>query len=142
MRGGGGGNIGRMKRLAWALLGSAAVAAAALAQPADVPYGPAVAARFPAPAVRYETPGLRDGHDINRDHLLLRTPEARAVAALVRRFEPIAVVDAHEHTVVGRYLQKFGALPRNDLLIQQATTANLESELTEAGESMFLAPLR
>jgi hypothetical protein len=238
-----------MKRLAWALL-----AAAALAQAADAPYGAAVAARFPAPPVHYETPGLRDGrdtftsnaelaallaelakkpgvrlveagrsqegsalealhfsrgagrpavlllgqqhgdepagaeallalaqqlaqpadkgpalldridvvilprvnpdgaasgsrvsrdgHDINRDHLLLRTPEARAVAALVRRFEPIAVADAHEHTVVGRYLQKFGALQRYDLLLQQATTANLESELTGAGETMFLAPLR
>jgi len=83
-----------------------------------------------------------DGHDINRDHLLLRTPEARAVAALARRFEPLAVIDAHEHTVVGRYLEKFGAIQRNDLLFQQATTANLENELTETVESAFLAPLR
>ncbi|MBI3369957.1 MAG: peptidase M14, partial [Burkholderiales bacterium] len=43
------------------------------------------------------------GFDINRDHLLLRTAEARAVAALAQSHRPVVVVDAHEHTAVGRY---------------------------------------
>ena len=83
----------------------------------------------------------RHGSDINRDHLLLRTPEARAVAALVREFDPVVVVDAHEHTVVGRYLEKFGAVQRNDLLLQYATTANLPRELSRASEEWFRQPL-
>ena len=84
----------------------------------------------------------RLGSDINRDHLLLRTPEARAVAALVREFDPLVVVDAHEHTVVGRYLEKFGAVQRYDLLLQYATTANLPPALGRASEEWFGQPLR
>jgi hypothetical protein len=83
-----------------------------------------------------------DGHDINRDHLLLRTPEAQALAALTRRFNPVTVVDVHEHTVVGRYLEKFNAVQRNDLLLQYATTANYPAALTDASERWFLQPLK
>lgn len=83
----------------------------------------------------------RHGSDINRDHLLLRTPEALAVAMLVQEFDPVVVVDAHEHTVVGRYLEKFGAVQRNDLLLQYATTANLPREVTRASEEWFRRPL-
>ena len=81
------------------------------------------------------------GMDINRDHLLLRTPEAQAVAALVRSQRPVVVVDAHEHAVVGRYLQKFNAVQRNDLLFQYAMTANLPEALGHASEAWFRQPI-
>lgn len=83
-----------------------------------------------------------DGHDVNRDHLLLRTPEAQAIAALTRGFKPVVVVDVHEHTVVGRYLEKFNAVQRNDLLLQYATTANYAPALSEASERWFMQPLQ
>jgi hypothetical protein len=83
----------------------------------------------------------RHGSDINRDHLLLRTPEAQAVALLVREFDPVVVVDAHEHTVVGRYREKFAAVQRNDLLLQYAMTANLPPQITRASEEWFRRPL-
>jgi predicted deacylase len=83
-----------------------------------------------------------DGHDINRDHLLLRTAEARAQAQLTRRFSPVVVVDLHEHTVVGRYLEKFNAVQRNDMLLQYATTANYPAALGEASERWFVQPLQ
>lgn len=81
------------------------------------------------------------GIDVNRDHLLLRTPEAQAQARLVREFRPLVVVDAHEHTVVGRYLEKFGAIQRYDVLLQYATTANLPEFVTKASEEWFREPM-
>jgi len=82
-----------------------------------------------------------NGLDINRDHLLLRTPEAQAQGLLMREFSPLVVVDSHEHTVVGRYLEKFGAIQRNDLLLQYAMTANLPPALTRASEDWFRQPM-
>ncbi|HWI11451.1 MAG TPA: M14 family zinc carboxypeptidase, partial [Burkholderiaceae bacterium] len=71
------------------------------------------------------------GIDANRDHLLLRTPEAQAVAQLAREFDPAVVVDAHEYAAIGRYPQKFGAVQRFDVLIQYAMTANLPEFVTK-----------
>jgi hypothetical protein len=83
----------------------------------------------------------RHGADINRDHLLLRTPEAQAQALLVREFQPVVVVDAHEHSVLGRYLEKFNAVQRHDMLLQYAMTANLPPELGRASEEWFRRPI-
>lgn len=81
------------------------------------------------------------GIDINRDHLLLRTPEAQAVAQLAREFDPAVVVDAHEFSVLGRFLEKFGAVQRYDVLTQYAMTANLPEFITKASEEWFRRPM-
>jgi hypothetical protein len=81
------------------------------------------------------------GVDINRDHLLLRTPEAQAVNALLQRQRPVVVADLHEHTVVGRYLEKFNAVQRHDMLLQYATVASLPPGLTQASEDWFRQPV-
>ena len=81
------------------------------------------------------------GLDMNRDHLLLNTPEAQALARLARDYHPTVVVDAHEYTVVGRFLQKFGTVQKYDALLQYATTANIPEFLTKASEEWFRRPL-
>lgn len=83
----------------------------------------------------------KDGLDMNRDHLLLQTPEAQALARLARDYRPVVVVDAHEYTAVGRFLQKFGTVQRFDALLQYATTANTPELATRASEEWFRRPL-
>ncbi len=79
--------------------------------------------------------------DVNRDHLLLATPEARLIADLARRFEPVLVVDVHEHLALSRHWQAIGATARHDLLVQIATTPNLAPSIVRFSEEAFRQPL-
>lgn len=85
--------------------------------------------------------GTANGRDMNRDHLLLNTPEAQALARLTRDYLPTVVLDAHEYTAVEPYLQKFGSLQKFDALLQFSTTANQPEFLSKANEEWFRRPL-
>lgn len=87
------------------------------------------------------TRATANGVDMDHDHLFLNTPEAQALAVLVRDYRPIAVIDAHEFPVAGRYLEKFQALQRYDALLQHATTANVPEFLTKASREWYHAPM-
>lgn len=82
-----------------------------------------------------------NGLDLNHDHLLLETPEAQALAMLVRDYRPLAVLDLHEYTVAGRYLQKFNALQSYDALLQYANTPNTPEFVTRAAREWYHAPM-
>jgi hypothetical protein len=75
--------------------------------------------------------------DMNRDHLLLRTSEARAIALVAREYQPDVVIDAHEFTVMDRWVAKFGGVMSYDALIQYATVGNLSSELVREADVRF-----
>jgi len=75
--------------------------------------------------------------DMNRDHLLLRTPEARAIARVAREYRPDVVVDAHEFTVLDRWVTKFGGAMRYDALVQYAPVGNLPEPIARAAERPF-----
>ena len=75
--------------------------------------------------------------DMNRDHLLLRTSEARAIALVAREYQPDVVIDAHEFTVMDRWVAKFGGVMSYDALIQYATVGNLPPELTRQADGRF-----
>lgn len=81
------------------------------------------------------------GIDANRDHLLLRTPEAQAIAGVLRDYAPVVVADAHEYPAVGAYLDKFGGVARADVLLQYAMAPNVHEFVSRAAEEWFRRPL-
>jgi Zinc carboxypeptidase len=85
--------------------------------------------------------GLKNGADVNRDHLIEGTPEGRALGHVFVEYQPDVVLDCHEFGVKTRWFEKFGGLQRHDALIQYATVSNLAPALTETAETMFRQPL-
>ena len=88
--------------------------------------------------------GLRataNGVDMTHDHLLLRTPEAQALASLVRDYRPTVVLDAGEFVAAGPYLQKYQALQRPDVQLQYAGTANAHEFITKAAREWLQEPM-
>lgn len=81
------------------------------------------------------------GIDLAGDHLLLATPEAQALASLARSHRPTVVVDVREYPAIGPMLQKFGALPRADALLQNANPANQPEFLARAAEEWLRQPM-
>ncbi len=83
-----------------------------------------------------------NGLDVNRDHLLLQTPEARAIAATALRFAPQVVMDLHEFTVGGRWVDKFRAYSHYDALLQAATVGNMDATVGDLALREFVANAR
>ena len=81
--------------------------------------------------------GLKNGGDVNRDHLLLGTPEGQTLARVFVQYQPDIVLDCHEFGVKLRWFEKFQSLQKYDALIQYATVSNLPRAITDVSEQMF-----
>ena len=93
-------------------------------------------------AVEAGTRNAAEGTDIAHDHLLLNTPEAKALATLARDYRPVAVVDLQEFPAASIFLQKYQAIQRYDALLQYSATANQNEFVTKAAREWYTAPLR
>jgi hypothetical protein len=76
--------------------------------------------------------GNSDGTDINRDHLNLATPEARAVAAVVRDWQPETVVDLHE------YGPSLPALYDDEVLVLWPRNLNMDQVVHDQAKELAL----
>ncbi|MFC7217539.1 M14 family zinc carboxypeptidase [Streptomyces polyrhachis] len=82
--------------------------------------------------------------DVNRDHIVLRTAEARAIAGVLRDYRPDLVVDLHEyHALEPQYTSDLLALwPRHpgvDAGVRAASRALVTDRLRPAAERAGLA---
>ena len=73
-----------------------------------------------------------DGTDVNRDHLNLETPEGRAMAAVVRDWQPEAVVDLHE------YGPSLPALYDDEALVLWPRNLNVDQDVHDQAKELAL----
>ena len=83
-----------------------------------------------------------NGLDVNRDHLLLQTPEGQAIAATALRYRPQVVMDLHEFTVGDRWLAKFAGYAKYDALLQASTVGNMDQNMAALALRDFVAAAR
>ena len=76
--------------------------------------------------------GNSDGTDINRDHLNLVTPEGRAMAKVVRDWQPEAVVDLHE------YGPSLPALYDDEVLVLWPRNLNVDEDVHATAKELAL----
>lgn len=73
-----------------------------------------------------------DGVDINRDHLNLESPEAKAMAVVVRDWQPEAVIDLHE------YGPSIPVLYDDEMLVLWPRNLNVDTEVHDQAKALAL----
>jgi hypothetical protein len=82
-----------------------------------------------------------EGLDLNRDHLLLRAAETRAIHRFIRQWRPQVIVDVHNYPPRRRHLVEQGLVAHHDLFVDLPTHPAIESSLDEGGRDEFIRAL-
>ena len=75
--------------------------------------------------------------DLNRDHLSLGLPENVLIHKAMRDYPPAVVVDAHEFTASGRWVDKYGTSQASDVLTQFASHPGVSDAVRRMGKEIF-----
>ncbi len=78
---------------------------------------------------------------LDGDHLRLATPQAQALALLVREYQPLVVAEASEYLPASAFALRYTAVERHDAMLQYAATANMAPFITKAAEEWFREPM-
>lgn len=87
------------------------------------------------------TAATADGTVLAHDHLLLKTPEARALAKLARDYRPSVVINAEEFAAIHPTLEQFDALRANDAGLQYGLSANVHEFVVKAEREWLHRPI-
>jgi hypothetical protein len=66
-----------------------------------------------------------EGIDLNRDHVVIQSPEVRALHALFHSFKPHVTIDVHEYQPFRPSWEEFGAYKQFDVQVGIITNPNL-----------------
>jgi hypothetical protein len=75
--------------------------------------------------------------DLNRDHLDLASVENQALHRWMRVIPPHMVIDLHEFTVGGRWIERFNAIQASDVLLQSASHPEVAEPLRQISKDIF-----
>jgi Zinc carboxypeptidase len=75
--------------------------------------------------------------DMNRDHLSHAVNETQKLHAALNDYPPAVVVDAHEFTVAGRWVERYGVAQASDVLVQSASHPGVADSLKRVAKEVF-----
>ena len=80
--------------------------------------------------------------DMNRDHLAHNLHETQKLHAALNDYPPTVVVDAHEFTAAGRWVERYGVVQASDVLVQSASHPGLADSLKRISKDVFESALQ
>jgi Zinc carboxypeptidase len=75
--------------------------------------------------------------DMNRDHMHLSLNETQKLHTALNDYPPSVVLDAHEFTVAGRWVERYGATQASDVLFQSASHPGVADSLKRASKELL-----
>ena len=71
------------------------------------------------------------GRDMNRDHLIMMTPEVQTIHHVFQKYTPEVTIDVHEYDPYSKTWKEFGYLKNFDIQIGFLTNSNVENSIID-----------